>query len=594
MYQLRFPLVAILLLWLHPALAQVSYRLTPIGQLPGSFQMYGSAMNDAGQVTGYAAMTSDEAHAFLWNGTTLTDIGLGEGIAINGAGWVTGRSCDIHANCHAFLWDGAAMRDIGGGSTDYGAGNDINDAGQVTGVSCFATGCHAFLWSNGTFKDLGTLGGSFSEGVAINANGQVVGRAERADGTTHAFLWDGSQMLDLGTLGGADSAALDINNAGKITGYSDSSNGSQAFLWNGTRMISLAPAGALESRGIRINNHGHVILSASTKQMLPIGWPYYLEGAYLWDGASIRNLGTLPPKNEFRPLAMNESDEVVGDAWEVDNLEGKKSLQIGFLWSQNTLHDIDSLIAHGSGPGELPSNLAIKESVRVNRSGQVLTVGCEDLGGYLEFTHCQVFVATPIGNLRLAGLQLTSDTVAGCRKVTGTVALSQAAPTGGTRITLTDDLASASLPASIRIAAGTTSKSFSITTVPVSSVESGTITASLDGTAASAALTVRSMGLQSIGADTALATGGNSIKGKATLECAAGPGGVMVDLGSSNPALAHPVAGSISVPQGMTAQEFDIVTTPVTTAKSVRITGSANGIVKSKTVQVAPAGTKSP
>ena len=62
----------------------------------GGLHSFGTAINDSGQVTGCADTAGDgTVHAFLWDGTTMLDLGtlggtFSDGVAINASGQVTG------------------------------------------------------------------------------------------------------------------------------------------------------------------------------------------------------------------------------------------------------------------------------------------------------------------------------------------------------------------------------------------------------------------------------------------------------------------------------------------------------------------------
>jgi hypothetical protein len=68
----------------------------------------------------------------------------------------------------------------------------------------------------------------------------------------------------------------------------------------------------------------------------------------------------------------------------------------------------------------------------------------------------------------------------------------------------------------------------------------------------------------------------------------------MVNLASSNAAIADPVAASIVVPQGLQSVPFDVATSKVLNKRTVSISGTANGIKKSKRLVVTPAASASP
>ena len=196
----------------------ITYRLTEL-TLGGTYGE-GSAINASGQVTGWTSTADDaEGHAFLWNGTTMQDLGtlggtFSQGYAINDSGQVAGRAYPAEGNPHAFLWDGTRMQDLGTLGGPGSEGVAINASGQVTGTVNGAAGTHAFLWDGTTMRDLGVadgLAGGFTVGRAINDAGQVTGYGQSVlNGELHlyAFLWDGTTMQDLGSLGGPVVLAL--------------------------------------------------------------------------------------------------------------------------------------------------------------------------------------------------------------------------------------------------------------------------------------------------------------------------------------------------------------------------------------------------
>jgi hypothetical protein len=198
----------------------------------------------------------------------------------------------------------------------------------------------------------------------------------------------------------------------------------------------------------------------------------------------------------------------------------------------------------------------------------------------------------PTGDL--ATLSLKTSVVSGCKSVTGTVRLAGVAPVGGLVVQLADTLASATTPASVKILAGKSSRTFTIKTVPVVEPETGSISATLGAITLNQDLTVQPMGLDSMTLSPTSVAGGNPVAGSVKLVCNAGPGPVVVELGSSHPAVATPVIQTVFVPQGLKSATFDVVTTPVPAKTSVAITAAANGTSKSRTLTVTPMAAVSP
>jgi hypothetical protein len=194
----------------------------------------------------------------------------------------------------------------------------------------------------------------------------------------------------------------------------------------------------------------------------------------------------------------------------------------------------------------------------------------------------------------LLSLTLTRATVAGCKAVRGTVTVPHPAPPAGLVVRLSETLGSATSPITLSIPAGATSGTFTIKTTPVTARETGMVRATLGSTTRTRQLTVRPMGLASLAFATPTVVGGNEAIGTATLECKAAPGPITVELASSSPAVAYPVAASISVPQGIKSAAFDVATNHVVSRTTATITGTANGIAKSKVLTITPPAAVSP
>jgi probable HAF family extracellular repeat protein/autotransporter-associated beta strand protein len=296
------PVVAAMASPLSAATGQVFYGLGTLGG-PTS---YATAINAAGQVTGYSSLGSSQySDAFIYNGIpgaggTMTDIGsldhMGSvGNAINASGTITGSSLVPGNESDLYAYTGTPINGIGddislnAGLYGPATGNGVNSAGTLVGSFELddpdnSYPSHAFFYANNTFTDLGTLGGvgSYNSSVSngINSSGEIVGNSTGNDGNQHGFLYTGTPgqngtMYDLGYLGSPTSylnytTAAAINDAGQITGTSVSGSSPHAYLYTGTpgvngNMIDLGilPGGS-SSAGTAINSQGVIVGTANT------------------------------------------------------------------------------------------------------------------------------------------------------------------------------------------------------------------------------------------------------------------------------------------------------------------------------------------
>jgi len=97
----------------------------------------------------------------------------------------------------------------------------------------------------------------------------------------------------------------------------------------------------------------------------------------------------------------------------------------------------------------------------------------------------------PPPSLGIASVSLNPATVTGGNSSTGTVTLTAIAP-AATTVAITSNNAAASVPSSVVIPAGSSSRTFSVTTAQVQATTTALITASLNGTSRSATLTINS------------------------------------------------------------------------------------------------------
>ena len=191
---------------------------------------------------------------------------------------------------------------------------------------------------------------------------------------------------------------------------------------------------------------------------------------------------------------------------------------------------------------------------------------------------------------RLQSLTLSQSAVAGGGPVTGTVALSAVAPSGGTVVALASSAPnSATVPATVTVPAGSTSATFSITTSAVASGQSVTISATYNGVTQTATLSVDPAPVTLLGLTLSVQSvvGGNSVTGTVRLSGPAPVGGVVVALRSS--ASAATVPASVTVTSGLTSTPFNIATNSVTASQSATITATYSGASQTASLSINPA-----
>ena len=175
----------------------------------------------------------------------------------------------------------------------------------------------------------------------------------------------------------------------------------------------------------------------------------------------------------------------------------------------------------------------------------------------------------------LTGLSLSPTSVISGSPSTGTVTLSGPSGPSGTVVSLASDSSFAVVPPSITVAAGKMTGTFTVGTNGVNSASAAKISATLGSATQSATLKVNPGALIGLVLVPTSVVGGNNSTGTITLSGAAGPGGLVVSLTSSNPAATVP--GTVSVAAGATSATFSISTIGVSSLSTSKISATANG-----------------
>ncbi len=186
----------------------------------------------------------------------------------------------------------------------------------------------------------------------------------------------------------------------------------------------------------------------------------------------------------------------------------------------------------------------------------------------------------------LSGLTVSPTSVRGGQNSTGTVSFTGPAPAGGTVVTLASNNANASVPASVKVAAGSSSATFSITTSVVGVQNMATISATF-GTTAQANLTITPPIVTALSTSPANLKGGLGSTGTVTISDPAPSGGILVLLSSNNIPVASTVA-SVTVAAGATTATFAITTHTVSAITGVTFTGTFNGSSQTTVLTVTP------
>lgn len=373
-----------------------SYVVTDLGSLGGGFSLsYG--INNRNHVGGMSTFAGGRSEAYLWTRERgMEPLGTLFGGSNSGAGGPT------ESDIVPIISD-----------TDIPDPDAENFCGFGTPFICIAG-----FWNRGITTALPTLfqlsnqGGSNTENTGSNARGEIVGFAENGvlDSTCasatpglrfdfEAVLWNEKHRIQVlhPLPGDTVGFALSINESGDAVGASGPcsdtplfplATGPHAVLWErGGRPIAIPGLGGTRiNTATSINDSGEVLGASSLAGDATVH-------AYLWSRPShrSRDLGTVDGDQSSLPAAMqalNNRGQAVGTSCASADPIGDlfSGLCRAFLWRENAMTDLNSLVTLEGNPSHLYMFLAFGINDRSAITGWAFTPNGE----------VHAFVATPV------------------------------------------------------------------------------------------------------------------------------------------------------------------------------------------------------
>jgi probable HAF family extracellular repeat protein len=561
---------------------------TKIPLLPGGAFNWSEGINKWGHVVG-TSDTGVRMHAFLYKDGSVMDLYTLPGgknskaHSLNDGGQVVGESTVTNGDTHAFLWkdsDGDGQAD-GGEMVDLGKGvaYGINASGKIVGK--FPGGQ---LWtptarngSTGSVSDFGL------DAVAINDDGDLVGSMAVGGGEIHGSLWrdldkdgkkDPGELVDLGTLGGAKSWAFSLNNKGQVVGNSwIETLDNTAFVWKDH------------------NQNGHTDPGdmLDLNKVLPPSSGWYLRQAYdINDKGQIVGVGTIGGEERayrLTPVAVGsltlDPSSVAGcksATGRVYLLDQAPSPGVKVKLAANPLITVPAEVTvpeHQASASFTASTKPVGSTTSVNVTAE--------LGGGFAVQALQI---RPIG---VGSVKLDPTELTGGDAVNQVIQLECLAAPGDITVSVSSsdpDLVPTIGTFDVLAASGYVS--YTVPTAAVASTTKVTITATANGVSASAELTLEPIGPETLTLTPNPVSGGTTVTGTVTLEHAAAPGAIVVDLLSTNPSVAQPAVNQITIPEGEIEGTFSVTTAAVAANTPVVLRAVAAGKIASATLVVTP------
>jgi probable HAF family extracellular repeat protein len=317
--------------------AQVRYKITDLGVLPGMASSRPIAINERGQVVGVCSSTSGDdlvcglgvkLKPFLYDGSRMIALPiLGDSprsgdylqatvSGISAFGQIIGSSSLFGGP--VLSWRGAGVPTSPGLTTPVIGHTAISGAGVLAYVYPTEVGgreeCHAAVLRDGKQTDLGEVPKQrgWASVAAVNDWGEVVVYANG-----HTYLYTPGKRIDMTALSGrAHVYARSMNNVGEVVGHVADKPGlpEMAFVYRSGKFVVLGALFGQSSTAFGINDHGQIVGGATVRRAK--GQVMGQEYAFLSDGRWVVDLNTFTPKDSgwmlHQATGINNRGQICG------------------------------------------------------------------------------------------------------------------------------------------------------------------------------------------------------------------------------------------------------------------------------------------
>jgi hypothetical protein len=461
-----------------------------------------------GRQVGNAYYGDNDIRAILWNKTAASAISLqpaGSDSSIAYAATETyqaGRA-RIGGQTHAGMWFGTAASwvDLHPAGATYSTANGAH--GNLQGGQAVIGGVqHAGIWSGtaGSWVDLHPAGATSS--VIFGVFGSKQFGQTTVGGVINASLWSSTagSWTSLHPAG-ADSSTASCGTNSRQGGYARFGNTFKAAIWSGSAAsyVSLHPAGASGSSVSGINGNvqfgyrvvdghyracmwtGTVASLEDLHYAVPAQYPDSLAHCLVSDGINEYIIGTVADDqgNSFAMMWVRPLTAAFGFELNKTTVAGQNYVQGTVSLSTTRTLDTTFMTYDNSSLVTTPPTVTLPAGALSKNFQISVTAVTSPINTTL---YCRLGSSTQLKPLTLApliptALSFTPSPVIGGQTTTGKVVINGVAGPGGRTIAIFDNSEFSTVPSSVVVPAGANQVSFPITTLPVTSQKTVTVTA---------------------------------------------------------------------------------------------------------------------